>query len=106
MNENFEIEESETEAQILRRSKSDAYYIESVRAFEKAFGMDKLERLITEIQAKKKVSVFISTSYVYYYFLLDDQARPQIKLVHIPVNGLTVANGSAGRIQDETPDNY
>ena len=59
MNEDFEIEESETEAQILRRSKSDTYYIESVRAFEKAFGMDKLERLITEIQAKKKVSVFI-----------------------------------------------
>ena len=106
MNDNFEIEDTETEAQILRRSKSDAYYIESVRAFEKAFGMDKLERLITEIQAKKKVSVFISKSYVYYYFLLDDQARPQIKLVHIPVNGLTVANGSAGRIQDETPDNY
>jgi len=42
----------------LRRSKSDAYYIESVRAFEKAFGMDKLERIISETQAKRNVSAF------------------------------------------------
>lgn len=45
-NDNFEVDADETEAEILRRSKSDAYYIESVRAFEKAFGMDRLERII------------------------------------------------------------
>lgn len=45
-NDVFEVDADETEAEILRRSKSDAYYIESVRAFEKAFGMDRLERII------------------------------------------------------------
>ena len=55
---NFQIDDNETEAEILRRSKSDAYYIESVRAFEKAFGMDKLERIISETQAKRNVSAF------------------------------------------------
>ena len=37
------------------QSKSDAYYIESVRAFEKAFGMDRLEKIIEETQAKRQL---------------------------------------------------
>mmetsp|Transcript_18719 Transcript_18719/g.25297 ORF Transcript_18719/g.25297 Transcript_18719/m.25297 type:complete len:116 (+) Transcript_18719:1387-1734(+) len=49
----FQVDQDETEAEILRRSKSDAYYIESVRAFEKAFGMDRLEKIISETQAKR-----------------------------------------------------
>jgi len=44
----FHVDTNETEAEILRRSKSDAYYLESVRAFEKVFGLDKLEKLIGE----------------------------------------------------------
>ena len=48
LHNNFEVDEDETEAEILRRSKSDAYYIESVRAFEKAFGLIELERIISE----------------------------------------------------------
>lgn len=51
----FSVSESEAEASILRRSKSDAYYIESVRAFEKAFGMDRLEKIIEETQAKRQL---------------------------------------------------
>ena len=39
----------------LSQSKSDAYYIESVRAFEKAFGMDRLEKIIEETQAKRQL---------------------------------------------------
>lgn len=37
------------------QSKSDAYYIESVRAFEKAFGMERLEKIIEETQAKRQL---------------------------------------------------
>ena len=33
----------------LIQSKSDAYYIESVRAFEKAFGIDRLENIIASL---------------------------------------------------------
>lgn len=51
----FEMDEDETEDEILRRSKSDTYYIETVRAFEKAFGMDKLERIIAETQTKRNL---------------------------------------------------
>jgi len=51
----FELDNDETEEEILRRSKSDAYYIESVRAFEKAFGMDRLEIIIRETQTKRSL---------------------------------------------------
>lgn len=54
-NDAFEIDNNETEAEILRRSKSDAYYIESVKAFEKAFGMDRLEKIIGDTQSKRKL---------------------------------------------------
>lgn len=49
------MDQDETEAEILRRSKSDAYYIETMRAFEKAFGMDRLERIIAETQHKRSL---------------------------------------------------
>lgn len=45
----FRIDEDETQDEILRRSKSDAYYLESVKAFEKAFGIDRLEEIIENI---------------------------------------------------------
>lgn len=51
----FLVDVDETDTEILRRSKSDAYYIESVRAFEKAFGMDRLEKAIAETQAKRQL---------------------------------------------------
>jgi len=47
--DNFEIDENETQDEILRRSKSDAYYIESARVFDKAFGIDKLEQIIKNV---------------------------------------------------------
>jgi hypothetical protein len=50
----FQIEEDETYDEVLRRSKSDAYYIESLRVFEKAFGMDRLQELITEMTTRYK----------------------------------------------------
>lgn len=54
-NDGYELDDDETEEEILRRSKSDAYYIESVRAFEKAFGMDRLEKIIAETRSKRSL---------------------------------------------------
>lgn len=45
----FEMDNDETYDEVLRRSKTDAYYIESLRVFEKAFGMDRLDELIEEM---------------------------------------------------------
>jgi len=45
----FEVSDDESQAEILRRSKTDTYYVEKVRAFEKAFGIDKLEELVSKI---------------------------------------------------------
>lgn len=54
----FSIDLDETQDEILRRSKSDAYYIESMRSFEKAFGIDRLEEIIDKVKTKREVSLF------------------------------------------------
>ena len=39
----FKIEEDEHEEEVLRRDRESLYQLESMRAFEKAFGIDRLE---------------------------------------------------------------
>lgn len=39
----FKIDEDETQEEILRRDKTSSYNLESVRVFEAAFGIDRLE---------------------------------------------------------------
>ena len=46
----FKIDEDETQEEILRRDKEASYYIESVRVFESAFGIDRLEKIVDDIQ--------------------------------------------------------
>lgn len=73
----MEVSNNETEAEILRRSKSDAYYLESVRAFEKVFGMDKLEKVIAETQAKHQTLLADPTKN---QFIFDnDDLEKQVK---------------------------
>ena len=45
----FSIGEDETEDQVLRRSKDSVYYFETVRIFEEAFGIQRLEKTIKEV---------------------------------------------------------
>ena len=56
----FKIDADETQEEILRRDKEASYYIESVRVFEKAFGIDRLEKIVQDIQEKRKVSRYVS----------------------------------------------
>ena len=55
----FKIDEDETQEEILRRDKEASYYIESVRVFEQAFGIDRLEKIVDDIQQKRKVSIYV-----------------------------------------------
>ena len=45
----FKIDEDETQEEILRRDKEASYYIESVRVFESAFGIDRLEKIVQDV---------------------------------------------------------
>lgn len=45
----FAIDDDETADEILRRSKTDAYYLESVKVFEKAFAIDRLDKILEKI---------------------------------------------------------
>lgn len=49
----FEIDVDETQEEILRRSKSDTYYLESVKVFEHAFAINKLDGVIEKIQQNR-----------------------------------------------------
>jgi len=46
----FEVDSNETSEEILRRSKSDTYYLESVKVFEQSFAIRKLDEVIENIQ--------------------------------------------------------
>lgn len=45
----FSIKTNEKEEEILRRHKEDVYYLETVRIFEEAFGLKRLEKTIKEV---------------------------------------------------------
>lgn len=45
----FEVDSNETSEEILRRSKSDTYYLESVKVFEQSFAIRKLDEVIENI---------------------------------------------------------
>ena len=45
----FSIRDDETEDQVLRRSKDSVYWLETVRIFEEAFGIKRLEKTIKEV---------------------------------------------------------
>lgn len=49
----FEVDSNETSEEILRRSKSDTYYLESVKVFEQSFAIRKLDEVIESIQKKR-----------------------------------------------------
>ena len=42
----FKIDEDEQEEEVLRRDRESLYQLESMRAFEMAFGIDRLEKII------------------------------------------------------------
>ena len=52
----FKIDEDEHEEEVLRRDRQSLYQLESMRAFEKAFGIDRLEKVIQEVKSKRAVS--------------------------------------------------
>ena len=52
----FKIDEDEHEEEVLRRDRQSLYQLESMRAFEKAFGIDRLEKVIQEVKSKRTVS--------------------------------------------------
>lgn len=51
-NDLFEISDDEDEAEILRRSTTDTYYLEKMKVFEETFGIDKLQQLVNKIEDK------------------------------------------------------
>jgi len=55
-NDVFEIEAEETSDEILRRSKTETYYLESVKVFEKAFAIDRLEQILLKCHERRQVS--------------------------------------------------
>jgi len=46
VNDSFEISETDTQEDILRRSETDAFQLEKMRVFEKSFGIDILSNLV------------------------------------------------------------
>ena len=52
----FKIDEDEQEEEVLRRDRESLYQLESMRAFEMAFGIDRLEKIIQEVKSKRDVS--------------------------------------------------
>lgn len=86
----FEVEEDETQDEILRRSKSDAYYIESVRVFEKAFGIDRLERIIQDIQAKRNAMSQTDDGKPKYIFSEEDLRAEKEALVEFQMRHTTI----------------
>lgn len=46
VHDTFEIDETDTQEDILRRSKDDTFQLEKMRVFEKTFGIDGLENLV------------------------------------------------------------
>jgi len=51
-NDMFEISDDEDDQEILRRSPQDTYYLEKIRAFEEAFGIDKLQNTVFKLGEK------------------------------------------------------
>lgn len=51
-NDLFEISDDEDEAEILRRSSTDTYYLEKMKVFEETFGIDKLQSMVNKIEDK------------------------------------------------------
>lgn len=51
-NDLFEISDDEDEAEILRRSPTDTYYLEKMKVFEETFGIDKLQSMVNKIEDK------------------------------------------------------
>ena len=56
----FKIEENEHEEEVLRRDRESLYQLESMRAFEKAFGIDRLEKIIQDVKKKRDVSIYLA----------------------------------------------
>ena len=52
----FKIDEDEHEEEVLRRDRESLYQLESMRAFEKAFGIDRLEKIIQDVKQHHDVS--------------------------------------------------
>lgn len=46
MNDTFEVDENDTQEDILRRSELDTFQLEKMRIFEKTFGINGLEKLV------------------------------------------------------------
>ena len=55
----FKIDENEHEEEVLRRDRESLYQLESMRAFEKAFGIDRLEKIIQDVKKKRDVSIHL-----------------------------------------------
>jgi hypothetical protein len=55
-NDSFNIDSDETSDEILRRSKTETYYLESVKVFEKAFAIDRLEQILFKCHERRQVS--------------------------------------------------
>jgi hypothetical protein len=53
-NDMFEISEDEDDQEVLRRSPTDTYYLEKIRAFEEAFGIDRLQNTVFRLGEKIK----------------------------------------------------
>jgi len=55
-NDVFEIEAEETSDEILRRSKTETYYLESVKVFERLKISDRLEQILLKCHERRQVS--------------------------------------------------
>ena len=51
----FEISDDEDEYEVLRRAKSEIYFVEKMRVFEKTFGIDQLHSMVKKLEHQRKV---------------------------------------------------
>ena len=51
--------EDEDEYEVLRRAKSEIYYVDKIRVFEKAFGIDQLHTMVKKLNHQRKVRLLL-----------------------------------------------
>lgn len=78
--EQFEIDHNETPEEVLRRSKTDLYYLESVKVFEQAFAIKKLDNITDKIQ-RQRTAVEYAPDKGSYQFTPED-LTDQVSRIH------------------------
>ncbi len=91
-NDSFNIDSDETSYEILRRSKTETYYLESVKVFNKAFTIDRVEEILFKCHQRRQVSKWNNN------FCKGNRVRAGQTTIPFQCERLGV-DGSIGRLQ-------